>query len=291
MPHTFHRALLVAALSLIATAGFTAESAPRASTATGEVVGVRAAGVEAFKGLPFAAPPVGDLRWRPPQPAARWSGIRDASRYGADCMQEPFPGDAAPLGETPAEDCLYLNVWRPAGARAGAKLPVMVWIYGGGFVNGGASPAVYDGSAFARQGVILASFNYRLAHFGFFAHPALSAEQKGGLLANYGLMDQLAAMTWVRDNIARFGGDPANVTVFGESAGGMSVHTLLTTPLAKGLFQRAIVESGAGRGGLRDRPLTGGDESAEGRGLAFGRKYGIEGDDAAALAKLRAVPA
>lgn len=257
---------------------------------SGPLSGVTAGGVDSFKGIPFAAAPVGSLRWQPPKPVTPWKGVRSAADYGPDCMQEPFPGDAAPLGVTPAEDCLYLNVWRPTQASS-QKLPVMFWIYGGGFVNGGSSPSVYDGSEFAKSGVVLVSFNYRLAHFGFFAHPALSAEQSSGPLVNYGLMDQLAALQWVQRNIAAFGGDPANVTIFGESAGGMSVFTLLTTPLAQGLFHKAIVQSGGGRALLRPRPIRGTADSAEAAGLALAKKFGIEGEGAQALAKLRAVPA
>lgn len=262
---------------------------------SGDLRGETADGVTGFKGIPFAAPPVGDLRWRPPQPAATWTGVREAKAYGHDCMQKPFPSDAAPLGTQPSEDCLVLNVWRPAKAE-GAKLPVMVWIYGGGFVNGGASPAVYDGSQFARGGVVLVSFNYRLGRFGFFAHPALTAEDPGGLVGNYGLMDQIAALKWVQRNIAAFGGDPTNVTIFGESAGGFSVHALMTTPLAKGLFSKAIVQSGGGRGNITPHrqvrgQAPGGPASGESVGLAFAKRQGIEGQDAAALKALRALPA
>ncbi len=258
---------------------------------TGALQGATSEGVVSFKGVPFASPPVGALRWAPPKPVEHWRSVRDATHYGPDCAQEPFPGDAAPLGVKAEEDCLYLNVWTPA-KRATSRLPVMVWIYGGGFVNGGSSPPVYDGSQFAKDGVVLVSFNYRLGHFGFFAHPALTAEQAGGVLGNYGLMDQLAALQWVQRNVAGFGGDPHNVTIFGESAGGMSVHTLLTSPLAAGLFQKAIVESGGGRPGLFGmRPVTGAGDSGETKGLAFARKYGIEGQDAAALRKLREIPA
>ena len=271
--------------------GATAADAERVTIDTGALQGATVGTVTAFKGIPFAQPPVGELRWRPPQPVKPWSGVRNATAYGADCMQEPFPGDAAPLGVQSAEDCLYVNVWTPAKRGAG-KLPVMVWIYGGGFVNGGSSPSVYDGSEFAKDGVVLVSFNYRLGHFGFFAHPALSAEQKGGLLGNYAIMDQIAALEWVKRNVAAFGGDPKNVTIFGESAGGMAVHILLTTPLSAGLFQKAIVESGGGRPGvLGGRPVSGPGDSGEARGLVFAKKYGIEGQDAAALQKLRAVPA
>jgi para-nitrobenzyl esterase len=272
-------------------AALAADNDPVVSIDSGKVRGEATASVAAFKGIPFAQPPLGALRWRPPQAPIAWHDIRAALSYGPDCMQVPFPGDAAPLGVTPAEDCLYLNVWTPA-RFAGRKLPVMVWIYGGGFVNGGSSPPVYDGSAFARDGVVLVSFNYRLGSFGFFAHPALSAEQSAGPLGNYGYMDQIAALKWVRRNAARFGGDPHNVTVFGESAGGMSVNALLTSPLATGLFQKAIIESGAGRPGLMSaRKLRGTADSAEAKGLALAHSFGIDGSDAEALAKLRAIPA
>ena len=183
-------------------------ASPRVKLDSGQVQGAVHQTVAYFKGIPFAAPPIGNLRWRPPQSVHKWSGVRKAAEFGADCMQLPFPSDAAPLGVKPAEDCLYLNVWRPANPPHG-KLPVFVWIYGGGFVNGGTSPAVYDGSAFARDGVVFVSFNYRLGRFGFFAHPAISAEQPAGPLGNYGLMDQIAALKWIQRNIAAFGGDPA----------------------------------------------------------------------------------
>lgn len=286
-----HRSLksLYATLASVALTGAAFAGTDRASVHTGEVQGKTDAGVVAFKGIPFAAPPVGELRWKPPQPVQPWSGVRSATAYGADCMQEPFPGDAAPLGVTPAEDCLYVNVWRPAAEIK--KAPVMVWIYGGGFVNGGSSPAVYDGSEFAKSGVVLVSFNYRLGNFGFFAHPALAAEQPNELRGNYGLMDQIAALQWVQRNVAAFGGDPGNVTIFGESAGGMSVNMLLTTPLAKGLFHKAVVESGGGRSMMRSRKLQGGDDSAEAQGVRLAKHFGIEGNDAQALAKLRAIPA
>jgi para-nitrobenzyl esterase len=258
---------------------------------SGQVQGAVQEDVAYFKGIAFAAPPVGNLRWRPPQLVQKWSGVRKAVEFGPDCMQVPFPSDAAPLGVKPAEDCLYLNVWRPAKPPH-EKLPVLVWIYGGGFVNGGTSPAVYDGSAFARDGVVLVSFNYRLGRFGFFAHPALSAEQPGGPLANYGLMDQIAALKWIQRNIVAIGGDPANVTICGESAGGISVHYLVTSSTASGLFQKGIVQSGAGRpGALVLRRLSGGEGSAETLGVAFASRAGIQGQGAGALRKLRALSA
>jgi para-nitrobenzyl esterase len=188
-------------LAGVAAPAFAAPSPEQVTIESGALQGVAENGVLSFKGVPFAAPPVGDLRWRPPQPAAPWSGVRKADQYGHDCMQKPFPSDAAPLGTAPSEDCLVLNVWRPAEAAAG-PLPVMVWIYGGGFVNGGSSPAVYSGGAFARKGVVFVSFNYRLGRLGFFAFPALSREQAGAALGNYGYMDQIAALKWVRRNIA-----------------------------------------------------------------------------------------
>lgn len=286
------RGALVSAV-VLATVAFPALSQTPVKTVSGPVSGVTADGVESFKGIPFAAPPVGDLRWRAPQPAANWTHTLKADHYGHDCMQEPFGGDAAPLGTTPSEDCLVLNVWRPAGAHG--KLPVIVWIYGGGFVNGGSSPAVYDGSAFARKDVIMVSFNYRLGRFGFFGFPALTAEDKDGLLGNYGYMDQIAALKWVQANITAFGGDPANVTIFGESAGGGSVHMLMTSPLTKGLFAKAIVQSGGGRGNLMGERRLSEDlpnlPSSETLGVALAKANGIDGTDAAALAKLRALPA
>jgi para-nitrobenzyl esterase len=260
---------------------------------TGQIQGAVQGDVAYFKGIPFAAPPVGELRWRPPQAVHKWQGVRQALQYGPDCMQVPFPSDAAPLGVKPAEDCLYLNVWRPANAPLQGKLPVFVWIYGGGFVNGGSSPAVYDGGAFAKDGIVFVSFNYRLGRFGFFAHPALTAEQSGGPLGNYGLMDQVAALKWIQRNIAAFGGDPRDVTICGESAGGISVHILMTSPAATGLFQKAIVQSGTGRpgGGLGMRRLSGGKGSAETLGVAFAAKEGIQAGDREALSKLRTLPA
>jgi beta-glucosidase len=262
---------------------------------SGQLKGTVSEGVIAFKGIPYAAPPIGDLRWRPPQPVASWTGVRSAESYAADCMQLPFPPDAAPLRTTPSEDCLYLNVWTPAHPSA-KKLPVMVWIHGGGFVNGGSSPAVYDGSHFAERGVILVSLNYRLGRFGFFAHPALTRENPQGPLGNYGYMDQIAALRWVQRNIAQFGGDPNNVTLFGESAGGGSVLTLLTSPVSRNLFQKAIVESGGGRESLTgprylNKPSPQGGPSAEDIGVRFAEGVGIKGADAEALAALRALPA
>ena len=284
---------MAAAVALAAAHVAASAQQTQATVDTGALSGTVKDGVLSFKGIPFAAPPVGDLRWRPPQPAKPWSGVRPAAEYGHDCMQKPFPSDAAPLGAAPAEDCLVLNVWRPADARK--ALPVMVWIYGGGFVNGGSSPEVYAGDRFASQGVVFVSFNYRVGRFGFFGFPALTAEHPDEPKGNYGYMDQIAALKWVKRNIAAFGGDPNNVTVFGESAGGGSVHMLLTSPEARGLFAKAIIESGGGRASLMgDRLLSRskpGQPSLEEIGVNFARKNGIEGTDAAALARLRALSA
>ena len=260
---------------------------------SGTLQGAVSGSVVAFKGIPFAAPPVGRNRWRPPQPVSPWNGVRDATRYGADCAQSLLPVDGAALATNPSENCLFVNVWTPAG-NSSAKLPVMVWIYGGAFVNGGSSPAAYDGTQFARNGLVFVSFNYRLGRFGFFAHPALTAENPDALLGNYALMDQVAALDWVKRNVGAFGGDAQNVTVFGESAGGTSVLMLLTMPQARGLFQKAIIESGTARSGLQPMPRVyqpnSSVPSGETYGLAFATQAGIMGRGAAALAQLRALP-
>ncbi|MET3722809.1 carboxylesterase/lipase family protein [Sphingomonas trueperi] len=277
-----------AATCAIPTATVAQTSAPVATTETGKVQGAIEDGVASWKGIPFAAPPVGPLRWRAPQPAANWQGVRPATEYSHDCMQKPFPSDAAPLGTTPAEDCLYLNVWKPTGASATAKLPVMVWIYGGGFVNGGASPPTYAGANMAKQGVLFVSFNYRVGRFGSFALPQLTRENPdGGLLGNYNFMDQIAALKWVQKNIAAFGGDPSNVTIIGESAGGMSVHTLVTSPLSRGLFSKAIVMSGGNAQTAKNATLK--DAEAIGENLA--RAHNIDPAAPDALARLRALSA
>lgn len=225
---------------------FTAVSlAQTVSLSSGQLEGNRSDSVERFLGIPYAAPPVGENRWRAPQPIKPWKGVRQAYSYGSDCMQTiPRPNILPGIQTTPSEDCLYLNVWRPAGATSGDKLPVMVWVHGGGLFNGGSSFPVYDGVNFARDGVVFVGINYRLNRFGFFAHPALEDEGYGG---NFGFLDQIAALRWVRDNIAAFGGNPDHVTVFGESAGGRSMHMLLQSPLARGLFDAVIIQSGGGR--------------------------------------------
>jgi para-nitrobenzyl esterase len=200
------------------------------------------AGVEVYKGIPYAAPPVGALRWREPQPAAPWKGVPAATAFGPACFQDPKQPVAGTAIEQVSEDCLYLNVWTPK-QRAG-KLPVMVWLHGGGHVQGAGSLPSYDGAELARRGVVVVTINYRLGPFGYMAHPALSRESPRKVSGNYGTLDQIAALEWVRRNIAAFGGDPARVTLFGESAGSVSALTLAAVPAAKGLFQRVIAESG-----------------------------------------------
>ncbi|MDP9147088.1 MAG: carboxylesterase family protein, partial [Acidobacteriota bacterium] len=200
--------------------------------------------VEIFKGVPFAAAPVGELRWREPQPMAPWKGVRDASAFGPRCMQGRIFEDMVFRDEGPSEDCLYLNIWTPGAAKY-AKLPVMVWIYGGGFQAGSTSEPRQDGEALAHKGVVLVSMNYRLGIFGFFAHPGLTKESPHYASGNYGLLDQAAALKWVRDNIAAFGGDADKITIFGESAGSFSVSALMASPVSKELIHAAIGESGA----------------------------------------------
>jgi para-nitrobenzyl esterase len=228
-------------------------------------------GVAYTLGVPFAAPPLGDLRWKPPAEAPGWTGERDASKAGASCQQ--------------VEDCLFLNVVRPAGAKPGAKLPVMFWIHGSAFVVGtsmGAFGADTEGTEFAKKGVIVVSANHRLGRAGWFAHPALTRE--GGLIGNYGYMDQIAGLKWVKANISAFGGDPANVTVFGESAGAMSALNMMLSPVAKGLFRRVIAQSGFARTTPTSLP------DAEANGLKLAEAAGVTGTDAGAAAALRKLP-
>ncbi len=209
---------------------------------TGLIEGVPEHDVFVYKGIPFAQAPVGELRWRAPQRALSWQGVREANQFAPVCMQDgTYPPDAPT--EPSSEDCLYLNVWRPADAGQ-QKLPVMVWIYGGGLENGSASTPLYAGDKLAQKGVIVVTFNYRLGVFGFLAHPELSREAAYHASGNYGLLDQIAALAWVHRNIAAFGGDPDRVTVFGQSSGAISISALVTSPLTKGLFQQAIGQSG-----------------------------------------------
>jgi para-nitrobenzyl esterase len=263
-------------------------------TEAGLLEGVISRNVLSFKGIPFAAPPIGSLRWRAPQPAVPWTGVRKATEFGHECMQQTETTAGHSADSVPSEDCLVLNVWLPAGLEPGEQLPVMVWIHGGAYVNGGTSTPLYDGSAFARQRLVFVSLNYRLGRFGFFAHPALLAAHEGPV-GNFSFMDQIVALQWVKRNIAAFGGNPDQITLFGQSAGGDAVMHLLTSPQAKDLFNRAIVMSGGGRS-----PLLGGNDltkgtsqspSAEQIGLNFARQAGVTGTGPDALSALRALPA
>jgi para-nitrobenzyl esterase len=280
-------ALAALTLSLAFPAASGAAAFQTVKTDKGAVEGVLDHGSLSFRGIPFAAPPVNALRWRAPQPATAWSGVKLASAFGASCIStEPQVREGAP---PESEDCLFLNVWRPATREA--KLPVMVWIYGGSLTGGSSAYPEYRGQAFNRNGVILVSFNYRLGMLGYFSHPALTkANADGGRLHNYGLMDQIAALQWVKRNIAAFGGDPSRVTVFGESAGGASVYALMASPLARGLFAGAIVESGYGRRPYKfiSTLAPGATTSAEQDGVAQMKGIGVASDD---LSVLRAVPA
>jgi para-nitrobenzyl esterase len=217
-------------------------AAQQAVTQSGAIAGVRARGLNVYRGVPFAAPPVGELRWRPPAPVAAWSGTRPATAFAPACMQQgvSMPGEAPPAV---SEDCLYLNIWAPAN-RTPRPRPVIVWIYGGGYRNGSASMPLYWGDRLAHKGAIVITIAYRLGPLGFLALPELTRESPHGSSGNYGLLDQIAALTWIQRNIRSFGGDPACVTIAGQSAGAMSVSMLMASPLAKGLFQRAIGESG-----------------------------------------------
>jgi para-nitrobenzyl esterase len=254
----------------------------------GRVAGTVANGIASFKGIPFAAPPVGDLRWKAPQPVKPWPGVKKATTYASSCMQDPMFEKLFAATSGLSEDCLYVNVWTPAKSATDA-LPVMVWIYGGGFVGGMTGIPAYDGARLAEKGVVLVSIAYRVGAFGFLAHPALSKERGKGS-GNYGLHDQIAGLRWVRENIARFGGDPSRVTIFGESAGGISVSMLAASPAAKGLFHRAISESGGSfapprytnEGGQNVPPLR----VAEAAGERFLKKLGV-----ADIAAARALPA
>ncbi|MBT8184360.1 MAG: carboxylesterase family protein, partial [Eudoraea sp.] len=289
--------VLVLVISLTIAAQENITNAVRVTTKLGNIRGVNEGDVASFKGIPFAAPPLGEYRWRPPQPLSAWEGELDATEYGANCAQSGWGGEPGTISEGSSEDCLYLNVWKPADANMGANLPVMVWIHGGGFVGGSGSGPGIAGIEFAKQGVILITINYRLGRLGHFAFPALSAEQPKEPKGSYAYMDQIAALQWVQQNVAAFGGNPDNVTIFGFSAGGVSVHSLMTIPAAKGLFHKAISESGGARDGvLTGRPIKKENAdpfytvSAETIGINFAKKHGIEDTDADALAKLRALP-
>jgi len=247
---------LALAVALASSPLLAADAPPTADIATGRLAGVYDAttGLNQFKGIPYAAPPVGPLRWKPPQAALAWKEPRKAERFGPRCMQRPIFSDMVFRSDGMSEDCLYLNVWTPAGGKR-RKLPVLVYFYGGGFVGGDGSEPRYDGAGLAQRGIVTVTVNYRLDVFGFLATPGLAAESPQHAAGNYGLLDQAAALAWVKRNIAAFGGDPQQITIGGESAGSMSVSSLMASPLSKDLMQRAIGESGAILGNLQPRPL------------------------------------
>lgn len=239
----FAKMLRVAALASLAAATPLGAAMPQdlVKTETGTVEGTLNTDhtVRMFKGVPFAAPPVGDLRWKTPQPPLSWQGIRHADKFGSPCMQTDVFGDIYFRDSQPSEDCLNLSIWIPAHP-AQAKLPVIVWFYGGGFVAGSNSEPRYDGESLAKKGVIIVSPNYRLGIFGFFSHPELTKESEHHASGNYGLLDQVAALHWVLRNVSAFGGDPHNITIAGESAGSLSVSALMASPLSKHLFLSLI---------------------------------------------------
>ena len=278
-----------AALFALALAA-TPAAAQTVRTEGGVLASTTADGLAVYKAIPFAAPPVGDLRWRAPAPAAPWTGVRSAQAFAPACMQHSaaYPDFGIPALSV-SEDCLYLNVWTPA-KRPGERLPVMVWIHGGSFTSGGTAIPLYSGEHLARRGVVVVSVAYRLGALGLMASPELSAEG-GGASGNWGLMDQIAGLKWVKRNIAAFGGDPRRVTVFGESAGAISVSMLAASPAARGLFQRAISESGGSFGPLKREKDEGGAivaplNVAEAQGAAFLKGMGVAG-----VAEARKLPA
>lgn len=284
--HSLPRGAAVAAMILLACTTLPAiAEVPTISLATGTVAGnsatVSGVALNEFHGIPYAAPPVGALRWKPPQPVVPWTGVRKAQRFGPRCMQRPIYSDMVFRSDGVSEDCLYLNVWTPAHATA-QKLPVLVYFYGGGYLAGDASEPRYDGASLAARGIVTVTVNYRLSVFGFLALPALAAESPQHAAGNYGLLDQSAALHWVQQNVARFGGDPAKITIGGESAGSMSVSALMASPLSKGVIAGAIGESGALIAPLAPLSL----QVAQQRGEKFMAQVGVD-----SLAALRAIPA
>jgi para-nitrobenzyl esterase len=273
--------LLFAALQMGVFAQLNIEK-PRAKTANGVVEGIASSGIGIFRGIPYARPPVGDLRWKAPQPVKNWEGVRKAYQFGARAMQMPVFSDMVFRSDGISEDCLYLNVWTPAKKEM-EKLPVLVYFYGGGFIAGDGSEPRYDGESMARKGIVTLTVNYRLGIFGFFCHPELSKETAYHGSGNYGLMDQWAALRWVQQNIAAFGGDPKRVTIAGESAGSLSVSAQMASPLSKNLIAGAIGESGAIiNPTLAPVPLAEGEQ----KGIKFAASLGVN-----SLAELRAMPA
>ena len=274
---------MASAAALLVIFSIQSPAPPRVQTANGPIVGVAEQdGLRVFKGIPFAAPPVGKLRWQPPQPVEKWTEPRTTAAFGAQCMQRRMFADMVFRASGTSEDCLFLNVWTPAKG-AGDRLPVLVYFYGGGFTAGDGSEPRYDGAAMARHGIVALTVNYRLGVFGFLAHPELTAESSRRASGNYGLLDQAAALAWVRDNVAAFGGDPRRVTIAGESAGSISVSGLMASPLSRDLIAGAIGESGAMiQPTFAPVPLA----DAEKTGASF-----AAANEATSLADLRAMPA
>ena len=278
-----------AALSLFAaqsSAGAPPETRPVVRAPAGAAAGTTDGDIRVFKGLPYAQPPVGGLRWRPPVPASHWDGIRDASAHGPACVQLQSAKLTSVYSQVPvamSEDCLTLNVWAPADAR---NAPVFVWIHGGALSGGSSREALYDGRRLAERGVIVVSINYRLGVLGFLAHPGLSAESRQRVSGNYGLLDQIEALRWVRRNVGSFGGDPANVTIAGESAGGLSVMYLMASPDARGLFAKAIAESAYMASMPELRTARGDQIAAEATGTMLGQA--LQAPDVASLRGMKA---
>ncbi|MFN3514853.1 MAG: carboxylesterase/lipase family protein [Phenylobacterium sp.] len=275
----------LALVAMLSAAAASARPAPVVEAPAGAVRGQALGEVNAFRGVPYAAPPTGERRWKPPATAAVWAGVRDATAFGPACLQPRTPATSIYASELPqlSEDCLTLNIWTPAKAHGA---PVMVWIHGGSLTGGSSREAMYDGAALARRGIVVVSINYRLGVLGWLAHPELSAESPDGVSGNYGLLDQVAALEWVRRNIAAFGGDPGNVTVAGESAGALSIMYLMASPSAQGLFHKAILQSAymVSTPELKERRF--GEAPAETRGLQLAERLGANG-----LAALRSMDA
>lgn len=244
---------------------------PIVTTLNGTLEGINESGINIFEGVPFAAPPVGDLRWKEPQPVQSWQGVRKATHFAPRPMQNAVFGDMNFRSDSVSEDCLYLNIWTPA-KKGDEKLPVLVYFYGGGFIAGSSDEYRYDGENMARRGIVSVTVNYRLGIFGFFALPALTKESPNHSSGNYGYLDQTAALRWIKDNISSFGGDPDKITIAGESAGSISVSAQMASPLAQGLFHQAIASSGSLMGALPSVTL----DSAENKGVNFTKKIGIK---------------
>jgi para-nitrobenzyl esterase len=283
-PFLFVRTAVIGTAVLAGLGASRVAAPPRVTIDTGTLEGLDSAGVLVFRGIPYAAPPVSELRWRPPQPPKSWTGVRPASQLDHNCIQHQPYSDIDAFAAGVSEDCLYLNVWTNSLDTHASRRPVLVWIHGGGFWAGFGGEERHNAAPLAKKGAVVVTLNYRLGPLGFLAHPAFARESSHHAAGNYGLLDQIAALQWVQRNIARFGGDPSRVTIFGESAGGFSVGSLIASPLTKGLFQRAILESGTGVGaGISSR------DTARAVALRFAdslRVYGVGPDAAAHLRAL-----